>query len=291
LESCGSDPSLSNSSCSSAVLTSLPVPRTKYHHSPARPVTPAHREEADSLLPAFNQLLSEKENMLQPGRSLVTPSSLKLLSPRIIGGTSTVSEPLHLIIGGESDESAEGYAIPPLGEDFLQGGLGRMQSPYQPQMTNTANESLGQLGPLETPRRPQQFDHPFKRRSAEFPHVGICVPTSPVPSFPVLQPYSSGWSGAEARRVEESANVSVMGHRRSSSHGNPSQLWTGVTPQQSMPCISNLPGQRHIGELMFKSILVKNYMSCNRDRYSGTCWVNVPCKNVTQFLVRSRLHT
>ena len=210
----------------------------------------AHQEATESLLPAFNQLLSEKENMLQPGRSLVTPSSLKLLSPRIIGGNSTVSEPLHLIIGGESDESAEGYAIPPLGEDFLQGGLGRMQTPYQ--MVNPPNESLGQPGPLETPRRPQQFDHPFKRRSAEFPHVGICVPTSPVPSFPVLQPYSSGWSGAEARRVEESGNASGMGHRRSSSHGNPSQLWTGVTQQQSMPCISNLPGQertsRHVGE-------------------------------------------
>jgi hypothetical protein len=210
----------------------------------------AHQEATESLLPAFNQLLSEKENMLQPGRSLVTPSSLKLLSPRIIGGTSTVSEPLHLIIGGESDESAEGYAIPPLGEDFLQGGLGRMQPPYQ--MVNPPNEILEQPGPLETPRRPQQFDHPFKRRSAEFPHVGICVPTSPVPSFPVLQPYSSGWSGAEARRVEESGNASGMGHRRSSSHGNPSQLWTGVTQQQSMPCISNLPGQertsRHVGE-------------------------------------------
>ncbi|KAI9552974.1 hypothetical protein GHT06_020860 [Daphnia sinensis] len=245
----GSEKSLSNSSCSSAILTSLPVPRTDHYHSPRQPVAHTNQEAAESLLPSFKNLLSEEENMLQPGRSFVTPSSLKLLSPRIIGGTSAVSEPLHLIIGAESDESAEGYAIPPLGEDFLLGGQGRAQPPYEARLVN---ENLSRPGPIEIHRRPQQFQYPLKRRSADFPHVEMCVPSSPVPSFPVLQPYSSGWSGAEARRAEESGNLSSIGHRRSSSHGNPSQVWTGVTQQQSMPCISNMPGQernpRHVGE-------------------------------------------
>lgn len=228
----GSDPSLSNSSSSSAILTSLPVPRTKHHLSPHHD-TRTHQEATENLLPAFNQLLSEKENMLQPGRSLVPP---RLLSPRIIG-CNTTSEPIHVIIGGESEESAEGYAIPPLGEDFLLGNQIRMV-PYE----RGHDESL-QSGPLETPRRPQQFQHPFKRRSAEFSPVGGPVsPALPAPTHP-RQAELSGWSRGESGRDTASGNAA--GHRRSSSYGNSPQLWTGVTQQQSMPCISNLPGQAH----------------------------------------------
>ena len=240
MESYDSDPSVTNSSSSSAVLTSLPVPRTKYHPSPT------HQEAPESLLPAFNQLLNDKENMLQPGRSFVTPNSHKFLPPRIIGSTGA-SEPLHLIIGGESEESAEGYAIPPLGEDFLLGSQMRMP-PYQTHILNSPSENL-QPRPLDTPRRPQHFEHPLKRRSAEIPPV--FVPTSPVSSFPIQQLQPSVWSDAEAAKPE-SGTGSILGHRRSSSYGNQPQLWTGITQQQSMPCISNLPGQasssHHFGE-------------------------------------------
>lgn len=222
---------MSNSSSSSAVMTSLPVPRTRQPstHQDAR----VHLEAHDVLLPAFNNLFHDKDNVIQPSRSPIPP---RMLSPRIIG-SSTASEPLHLIIGENNENSAEGYAIPPLGEDFLLGNEVRLPS-YQPGVVN--NPSCERNLPYDTPRRPQQFQDPLKRRSAEFSPV--YVPTPPSFQLPtrIHQGQSpSGWSGVDSGRDIGS------GHRRSSSYGNQPQLWTGIAQQQSMPCISNLPGQQH----------------------------------------------
>lgn len=234
-----SELSVTNSSDSSAVLTSLPIPRIKHHLSPAHHDTRTQHEGPDNLLPSFNQMLNHKENMLQPGRSLISPITL---SPRVME-CSGPSEPLHLIIGGESEESAEGYAISPLGEDFLLGNQGRLPS------CEAHTESLHPRS-LETPRRPQQFQYPFKRRSAEFPPVFLPTPPSiPAPTHP-RQAELSGWSESPSSR--EAGVGTTLGHRRSSSYGNSPQLWNGITQQQSMPCISNLHVQpqspRHFGE-------------------------------------------
>lgn len=213
-------------------MTSLPGPRIKHHLSPAHHDTRTHQETPEGLSPAFSQPLNDEESMLQPGRPLVRS---RLPSPRVIG-CSTTSEPLHLIIGGDGEESAEGYAIPPLGEDFLFGN--QVRTPQY----RSHDENL-QPGPFEIPRRPQQFQHPLKRRSVEFSPV--CAPSSPAlpaPTHP-RQTELADWNRAESGR--ENASNNMMGHRRSSSYGNSPQLWTGVTQQQSMPCISKLPDQGH----------------------------------------------
>ncbi len=179
LESPGSEPSGTNSSTSSALTrTSFQIPK---------------RDEAvENLLPAFNNMMDLSQ---------------------------TAQQPLHLIIGeDENEESAEGYCIRPLDNDFLSG-----------------NHSTP-VHPAVIPRRPQQFHPPIKRRSVELPAAF----TPPPPVHPSLPGASAMW----ATPPHPSSSSSSSGHRRSASHGNPTELWGfigGVAQhQQSMPCISNL---------------------------------------------------
>ena len=182
LESPSSEPSGTNSSTSSALTrTSFQIPRKD--------------EAVENLLPVFNHTMDLSK---------------------------TTQEPLHLIIGEvENEDSAEGYAIRPLDNDFL-----------------TGNQSTP-VNPAVIPRRPQQFHPPIKRRSVELPAAF----TPPPPVHPSLPGASAMWSHPSS------------GHRRSASHGNPTELWGfigGVVQhQQSMPCISNLEPIRTSGESSF----------------------------------------
>ncbi len=202
LESPSSEPSGTNSSTSSALTrTSFQIPRKD--------------EAVKNLLPAFNHTMDLSK---------------------------TTQEPLHLIIGEvENEDSAEGYAIRPLDNDFL-----------------TGNQSAP-VNPAVIPRRPQQFHPPIKRRSVELPAAF----TPPPPVHPSLPGASAMWSHPSS------------GHRRSASHGNPTELWGfigGVAQhQQSMPCISNLEPIRTGGESSFladskkqpsRSIAKFNYALC-----------------------------
>lgn len=175
---------------------------------------------AEELVPAFSQLLNAP---------FVPPPSLNDLA---VSSGSSFNEPLHLIIGEENEASAEGYAMPRLGDDFL------TQQP-QPVHTNAfAEEELRKLKqPSVVPRRPKQPQPLFKRLSAEFPAAF----TPPPPAQPFLHRGTS--CAVTAGPVPQASAATGLGHRRSASHGNPTQVWTstGITQhQQSMPCIANL---------------------------------------------------
>ena len=82
-------------------------------------------------------------------------------------------------------------------------------------------------------RRPHQpMDTPTKRRSAD-----VQMMMTMARSHELIASSTPLASTSAA-----SAAASTPGHRRSSSYGNPTQLlWsTGITQQQSMPCINNL---------------------------------------------------
>ena len=195
-----SGPSHTNSSGASAMLTSLPVPSTEFRY-------PSSGERTTENSPSLNHMAAASSN---------------------------AHLPLHLSIGEENEESAEGYAIPPLDDDFLTGQQ-RMQqpSPFHPA------EQLG--APSAVPRRPQKFSQLMKRRSAEFP-LAFSTPPAAAPSsvFPAGWPAASGPTSTPVPNGPPAG----MSHRRSASHGNPTEIWTGITQhQQSMPCIANLPGE------------------------------------------------
>lgn len=171
--------------------------------------------------------------MVRPNH--VTPIGVQLLPSRMLESNS-LSEPLHLIIGEGTAESADGYRIQPLDEGFLFGA----QS-----YAHTVNE-IRKPETHESPRRPQRFPDSFKRRSAEIPTFYVPTTLSPFSAHNV-DVTATGWSEAGAV-----STGSAFGHRRSSSYGNNSpQIWPSITQQQSMPCISKLTGQdpnRQCGE-------------------------------------------
>jgi len=220
------------------------VPSTAY---PAISPVPNHVAQPENLLSPFSQLLNPP---LVPGVAAPVPQqpldisrNLPLPLP-----SSRTTEPLHLIIGENCGESAEGYALPGLGEDFLLGNQGHSR-----QLTEDFQPTAHQARAL--PRwPPQQFEQQnIKRRSVELPPVFTTPPSTASPqSVNSAGSHLPGWAGG----------AEGGGHRRSVSQGNPAQLWASITPQQSMPCISNLPTGRadrrvfatpsHFGELNLK---------------------------------------
>lgn len=244
LESCSSNSglNLSNSSRSSALLTSLPVPSTAY---PAASPLPNHVVQTEHLLPQFSQLLNPP---LSPGGAAPVPQQSLGTNRNLPLPSSRTTEPLHLIIGENCGESAEGYALPGLGEDFLLGNQGHSRQPVE-EFQPPTHQTRG------LPRwPPQQFEQQnIKRRSVELPPVFTTPPSTASPqSVHSAGSHLPGWAGG----------AEGGGHRRSVSQGNPAQLWASITPQQSMPCISNLPTGRadrrvfatpsHFGELNLK---------------------------------------
>ena len=235
---------LSNSSKSSAVLTSLPVPSTGY--PPSSSLSNHAAVSPDHLLPQFNQLLNPS---MAPGVTNPIPQEALGINRNLPLSSPRTSEPLHLIIGENCGESAEGYALPGLDEDFLLGGHGHGRQQIEEFQPITQQARVLPRWP------PQQFvgQQNIKRRSVELPPVFTTPPSTASPqSAHSAGSHLPGWAGG----------AEGGGHRRSASQGNPAQLWTSITQQQSMPCISNLPAGRtdrrvfatpsHFGKLNLK---------------------------------------
>ena len=267
-------PSVSpSSSCASAPLTSLPVPRTKFFASPS----PSPGADDIGLIPRFGQLLnietSTKEELIEQAPSSSTPacpvpssgsphsSPLQPYGKSITGVTSpqmasamqvSATTPLRVVIGEEDDDdAAQQYTIHSLGEDFLQESLQRTGVVYQQPHHYPISPHLQQQQPthhlqqhqathqqqpaISVVRRPQQLHLLTKRLSADV-HMMM---TNSSPSGPTLTRSHEAIAAPSATQPR-----APIGHRRSSSHGNPTQLWSGISQQQSMPCIANLSLER-----------------------------------------------
>ena len=174
--------------------------------------------------------------------------------PLTLNHMHSATTPLHVVIGEKNDDSAQEYAIAALGEDFLmpqQDPRSSTAAPYHEMHYASGVLAAGTVSqasqrvPDAVLRRPQHLHLPFKRRSADV-HTMITntFGMSGSPSLTRSHEAIATSIPAVETATATAAPPANLGHRRSSSQGNPAQIWKALQPQQSMPCIANLPNDR-----------------------------------------------
>ena len=204
---------------SSALPKSPRLPRATEYLLPPSPAA----ESGDELSPTFDQLLTVQtpEEYLQPALHSQPPY---ILSPTSLASSAAsslqtpTSDPLHLIIGDDSEEAAQGYTISCLADDFLQRGRTRVPSSFkehqQQYLVIAPSEQVECNSTADLVQQKQPLDA-IKRSSADLRMVMNSYPSS-------------------EKDVPAQSPGQVLGHRRCSSHGNPSPLLTGLAHHQSV---------------------------------------------------------
>lgn len=202
------EPSMNSPLTCSALLKSPRIPFSAEYFLPPSPAA----ESGDELSPVFDHFMRihTPEEYLQPALHSQPPyilSPTSLTSSVASSLQTPTSDPLHLIIGDESEEAAQGYTISCLADDFLQRGrtgIPSFKEHQQQYLVTSPSENVECNSAADVG---YQLD-PLTRCSADLCKVLNSCPSSAVPATENCDPAPPP--------------CQVLGHRRSSSHGNPS---------------------------------------------------------------------